>query len=66
MGRKSDDFEEIHFRVSKKVKRILEVRRRRGDINYKEMFRPAIKALVEDTERLFGHLDEFKKIVKEE
>lgn len=66
MGRKSEEFEEIHFRVSKRVKRILEVRRRRGDVNYKEMFRPYVKVLVEDSERLFGHLPEFKEIAKED
>lgn len=66
MGRKSDDFEEIHFRVSRKTKQILEVRRKRGDLNYKEMFRPYVKALVEDTERLFGHLPELKNITNGE
>ena len=65
MARRSNDFEEIYFRVSKKTKRILEVRRKRGDLNYKEMFRPYVKALVEDTERLFGHLSEFKRINEE-
>jgi len=48
-----------------KHKRILELRKKRTGYDFGDQLRPHIHALVEDTERLFGHLPEFKRINEE-
>lgn len=63
---KEKGYDYITVRVRKHWKKKLEIRKRRTGDDFGDMCRPFLKALVEDTERLFGHLPEFKQIKEED